>query len=148
MPSCGKRLSGLREAYLAGGPVHLQNKPQGTAPTPLIPITLSTGADFVCAKLSKMEYGHVLFSLFIFRLGFAGCEFFGALQATYHHILWHTAKDNSEEIIVSGCGGILSLIIFSVTTLSLKNSRVRGGTANQETRWLLPLYNSCKCQSM
>lgn len=48
MPSCGKQLQTLKEANLSAGPVHLQTKPQGITPTPLVPISLSTGVDFVC----------------------------------------------------------------------------------------------------
>jgi hypothetical protein len=47
MPSCGKQLQALKELNLKSGPAHLQSKPQGMAPTPLIPISISTGVDFV-----------------------------------------------------------------------------------------------------
>lgn len=47
MPSCGKQLLALKDSNLKFGPAHLQSKPQGMAPTPLVPISLSTGVDFV-----------------------------------------------------------------------------------------------------
>lgn len=47
MPSCGKQLQALKELNLSSGPLHLQAKPRGVSPTPLIPISLSTGDDFV-----------------------------------------------------------------------------------------------------
>ena len=47
LPSCGKQLQTLKETSLASGPAHLQTKAQGISPTPLVPINLSTGGDFV-----------------------------------------------------------------------------------------------------
>ena len=47
MPSCGKQLQALKESNLKSGPAHLQTKPQGIPPTPLVPISISTGVDFV-----------------------------------------------------------------------------------------------------
>lgn len=74
MPSCGKQLQALKELNLTSGPVYLHTKPQGIAPTPLIPISLTTGVDFVGLAADMTHKLRVTVS----STGFAGCEHTGA----------------------------------------------------------------------
>lgn len=60
MPSCGKHLHTLKEANLSAGPAHLQIKPQGITPTPLVPISISTGVDFVGYLFFAFVWFHFL----------------------------------------------------------------------------------------
>lgn len=71
MPSCGKQLQALKEVNLSSGPAHLQTKPQGIVPMPLVPISLSTGVDFVCYSTFNCH------TMLCTNLGLAGCKHTG-----------------------------------------------------------------------
>lgn len=47
MSSCAKQLTILLEGNLKSGPLHIQGKPRGQAPAPLVPMSLSQGENFV-----------------------------------------------------------------------------------------------------
>lgn len=58
MSSCARQLFTLHEKNLKYGPVHIQTKPRGQAPTPLVPMSLSTGENFVSHKATAHNIVH------------------------------------------------------------------------------------------
>ncbi|XP_064382815.1 uncharacterized protein LOC135331544 [Halichondria panicea] len=60
MSSCARQLFTLHEKNLKYGPVHIQTKPRGQAPTPLVPMSLSTGENFDLLDVNTLELARQL----------------------------------------------------------------------------------------
>lgn len=94
MSSCARQLSAHLDKNLKLGPVHVQTVPRGQAPTPLVPMSLSTGENFVSHLLINFRVSCIL------PTGSARCEHVGVGKTTHSH-LFKTAQTDHGNLVSS-----------------------------------------------